>query len=92
MLGTLTTVYLPGGVELVHEGAKDIGAGLSSRKRSQGTMLTGMVPPGDEVVKMLDNLQPIGYTARPEEMAAGILFLFLIIDGAATAGRAAISG
>jgi len=65
---------------------------------SPGTMLTGMVPPGEEVVKMLDKLQPIGYAANPKLIAAGIMFLAsdeaayvagtdLIIDGAATAGH-----
>ncbi|MDS1116541.1 SDR family oxidoreductase [Gordonia westfalica] len=68
---------------------------------SPGTMLTGMVPDVEGIVDVLDKLQPVGYAAQPSEMAAGILYLAsddaayvtghdLVVDGGATAGRAAV--
>ncbi|WP_051461376.1 SDR family NAD(P)-dependent oxidoreductase [Tomitella biformata] len=68
---------------------------------SPGTMLTGMVPDVEGIVGILDKIQPIGYAANPSQMAAGILFLAsdegnyvtghdLVVDGGATAGRAAV--
>jgi len=68
---------------------------------SPGTMLTGMVPDVEGIVEVLDKLQPIGYAANPSQMAAGVLFLAsdeadyvtghdLVVDGGATAGRAAV--
>ncbi len=68
---------------------------------SPGTMLTGMVPDVEGIVEVLDKLQPIGYAAQPSQMAAGILYLAseegayvtghdLVVDGGATAGRAAV--
>ncbi|WP_024793983.1 SDR family NAD(P)-dependent oxidoreductase [Tomitella biformata] len=68
---------------------------------SPGTMLTGMVPDVEGIVEMLDKIQPIGYAAKPSQMAAGVLFLAsdegnyvtghdLVVDGGATAGRSAV--
>ncbi|WP_443209100.1 SDR family NAD(P)-dependent oxidoreductase [Rhodococcus rhodochrous] len=68
---------------------------------SPGTMLSGMVPDVEGIVDVLDKLQPIGYAAKPSQMATGILYLAsddanyvtghdLIVDGGATAGRVAL--
>lgn len=68
---------------------------------SPGTMLSGMVPDVEGIVDVLDKLQPVGYAAKPSQMATGILYLAsddanyvtghdLIVDGGATAGRVAL--
>lgn len=68
---------------------------------SPGTMLSGMVPDVEGIVEILDRIQPVGYAADPAQMATGILYLAsdeanyvtghdLIVDGGATAGRAAV--
>ncbi|WP_241962296.1 SDR family NAD(P)-dependent oxidoreductase [Rhodococcus opacus] len=77
-------------------------AGVRVITISPGTMLTAMVPDIDGITQILDKLQPIGYAARPSEIATGILFLAsdeagyvaghdLVVDGGATAGRAAVA-
>ncbi|WP_236603491.1 SDR family NAD(P)-dependent oxidoreductase [Rhodococcus sp. WAY2] len=78
------------------------GAGVRVNTISPGAMLTAMVPDIDGIKQVLDKLQPIGYAARPSEIAAGILFLAsddagyvtghdLVVDGGATAGRPAVA-
>ena len=68
---------------------------------SPGTMITGIVPDDSEIRRKLDTIQPVGYAAQPEQMAAGVLFLAspdgnyvtghdLVVDGGQTAGRAAV--
>jgi len=77
-------------------------AGIRVNTISPGAMLTAMVPDIDGITQILDKLQPIGYAARPSEIAAGILFLAsdeagyitghdLVVDGGATAGRPAVA-
>ncbi|MDV6286284.1 SDR family oxidoreductase [Rhodococcus jostii] len=77
-------------------------AGVRVNTISPGAMLTAMVPDIDGITQILDKLQPIGYAARPSEIAAGILFLAsdeagyitghdLVVDGGATAGRPAVA-
>lgn len=76
--------------------------GVRVNTLSPGTMITGMVPQVEGIVTMLDTLQPLGYAAKPAQMAAGVLFLAsdeadyvtghdLVIDGGATAGRRALA-
>jgi NAD(P)-dependent dehydrogenase (short-subunit alcohol dehydrogenase family) len=77
--------------------------GVRVNTLSPGTMLSGMVPPDPEFIKVLHGIQPIGYAANPAQMATGILYLAsdeanyvtghdLVVDGGATAGRPAIKG
>ncbi len=78
-------------------------SGVRVNTLSPGTMLSGMVPPDPEFIKVLHGIQPIGYAANPAQMATGILYLAsdeanyvtghdLVVDGGATAGRLAIKG